>query len=332
MAESFCVEVTHQLNKLLESEKIILGFPIQYRVKQWESLAKKFQSPSFPIKTVREVQDVAGLRIILLFKRDIATVADLIKQHLKVIRQYDTQERLKENEFGYTSLHFVVELPEAWLTVPTMAPMRGLIAEIQIRTIAQHIWAAASHTLQYKKKENVPIPVLRAIYRASALLETVDLEFERVLTEREEYRDAVDILSSEDKLNVDLIEKVLDSLFPEKSKSGDEYYADLLDELAAFNITTSNELKEVIKKNLDSIWREEKVALNIRINDIKQGKPLHGTTPDRMEKGVFYTHVGLARGALKSEFGDDYEEYLKEKTIRKMKEGKLSEVEDSPAE
>lgn len=60
--------------------------------------------------------------------------------------------------------------------------MSGLKAEVQVRTVTQHVWAAASHVLQYKQEASVPLPVRRSIYRVSALLETVDLEFERVLS------------------------------------------------------------------------------------------------------------------------------------------------------
>jgi hypothetical protein len=78
-------------------------------------------------------------------------------------------------------VHFVVEFPEPWFVVPTIGPMRGLRAEIQVRTHAQHIWADASHILQYKKESSVAPKTRRDIHRIAALLETVDLEFEKVL-------------------------------------------------------------------------------------------------------------------------------------------------------
>ncbi len=137
-------------------------------------------------------------------------VNELIAEAFNVLRQYDTQERLREDQFSYASRHFVVKLPEEWLEVPTMAQLGELQAEIQVRTLAQHIWAEASQTLQYKQEQNVPPVVRRAIYRVSALLETVDLEFERVLDQRETYRSTVEASATDEALNVDLLEKALE--------------------------------------------------------------------------------------------------------------------------
>jgi putative GTP pyrophosphokinase len=71
-----------------------------------------------------------------------------------VLERQDAQLRLAEDQFGYASIHFAVELPASWLRVPSRAGLGGLRAEIQVRTTAQHIWAAASHKLQYKHEES----------------------------------------------------------------------------------------------------------------------------------------------------------------------------------
>jgi hypothetical protein len=52
-----------------------------------------------------------------------------------------------------------------------------LKAEIQIRTVLQHAWAAISHKLQYKREDDVPAPLRRKLFRLSALFELADDEF-----------------------------------------------------------------------------------------------------------------------------------------------------------
>jgi putative GTP pyrophosphokinase len=240
VSQRFCEEINNQLVRLLEDNKIVLGFPIQHRVKTWNSISDKLSKLKFPIKDVKEIQDLIGLRIILLFKRDTSQVCNLIEKSFNVIKRYNTDERLKEDQFGYSSIHFVIELPEEWLAVPTFAAFSKFRAEIQVRTIAQHIWAAASHTLQYKQEVSVPATVLRSIYRVSALLETVDLEFERVLDEREIYRSKLNNSDFDTVLNVDLLEKILDQFFPSENKVLDEEYAQILGELNMFEISTSD--------------------------------------------------------------------------------------------
>ena len=50
-------------------------------------------------------------------------------------------------------------------------------AEIQVRTILQHAWAAIDHELTYKKTEEAPKNLRRRLFRLSALLELADDEF-----------------------------------------------------------------------------------------------------------------------------------------------------------
>ena len=277
------------------------------------------------LSKLTDLNDLVGLRLILQFRRDIDKVCKLISRHFSVITKHDTQDRLKDDQFGYSSIHFVVEMPEPWLSVPTLADMRGLHAEIQVRTTAQHIWAAASHTLQYKREESVPPQIRRSIYRVSALLETVDLEFERLLEEREKYREEIvdtEIIRQVDldeKLNVDLIEKILDDMLPRNNKDPlEEEYEELLEDLFTFNIVNRRQLTELLRKHLDSVMKNEVHEVVQYREQLREGnEELIGTSRVRTERGVFFTHVGLVRTALGSEFGSKWESYILEKSKRR---------------
>ncbi len=309
VARSLCVELVKQLNQLLENDGIALGFPIQYRVKSWESLSEKFGRLSLNVKSIKEVQDLVGLRLILLYRRDVEKVCESLANHFTVVRHYDTQERLKQDQFGYSSIHYVVELPKHWLAVPTLAPLAGLQAEIQVRTLAQHIWAEASHSLQYKQEANVPPLVLRSIYRVSALLETVDLEFERVLEQRESYRSEADISGTADALNVDLLVKTLDSLLPAANRADNEDYSDLLKDLTAFQIRTQQQLRTLIEENLPKALERETAELGLRTRSMTEGGKLFGTSAARIRRGVFFTHSGLMRTIMGIKFQKDWANY-----------------------
>lgn len=323
---NFCQELTAQLNTLLTEADVVLGFPIQYRVKRWESIAEKLEQGGLDIASVQEMQDLAGLRLILLYKRDVETVCELIVKHFTLIRQYDTQDRLKADQFGYASRHLIVELPEGWLAVPTLKGMGGLQAEIQVRTVAQHIWAEISHKLQYKHEASVPPTLRRAIYRASALLETVDLEFERVLTERASYRADIDVTEDE-VLNVDVLEKILDDLFPEKNKDPNENYAELLDDLTHYQVATVTELRNLINKHYTSIMENETARAQEAIQEYRDGNL--GEDPERTERGVYFTHVGLARTALKVEHGEkDFMAWI----MRKMPQRSSPPIQEQEAD
>jgi hypothetical protein len=55
-----------------------------------------------------------------------------------------------------------------------------LCAEIQVRTVLQHAWAAIDHRLNYKRANEIPVELKRQLFRISALLEVADDQFESV--------------------------------------------------------------------------------------------------------------------------------------------------------
>lgn len=290
----------NQLIQLLESHDVTLGVPIESRVKTWASIEEKIQRKGITLSDIRDLHDLVGIRIILLFRSDLETVIRLIREHFEVVTSEDTSQRLGDSQFGYQSQHIVVKIPQAWLQVPSFSSLGDLHLELQIRTLAQHIWAAASHKLQYKNEESVPPPIRRAINRASALLETVDLEFERVLEERRSYV-ASDPQRSEPEapLNVDSVALVISEELPEKNKIDNEPYSELLQNLTAFSVETVTQLRTLLRKHKASILEKDANNVAEALADPQRAK----FKPERLRDGVFFSHAGLVRSALREEFG-----------------------------
>jgi putative GTP pyrophosphokinase len=308
IAERLGVCIQDQVGILLSKNAVSLGVPMEHRVKTWLSLSEKIDRKLLQIASIKEIADLVGLRTILLFKRDISRVCELIERTFVVVSKEDTGERLTDTQFGYTSLHYSIVLPDSWYSVPTFCDFSGLQVEIQIRTLAQHIWAAASHKLQYKSEKNVPAPIRRTIYRVSALLETVDLEFERVLSEREQYVGSLDKQRPEETLNVDMLTAILTELLPTAHRDLDEPepYADLMDNLVELGVTTAAGVRSLVAKNIDYALRRDKEL----VEEVVSGKVQAPESMDRIARGVFCTHVGLTRLMLANEFGDVAKEIL----------------------
>jgi len=315
LANRFGDEIKHQLELLIQEKGVILGLPIQRRTKSWSSIQEKIERKSLCIANLQDLNDLVGLRIIVQFLKDLAIVRDIVRSHLTLIEEDDTEGRLREDQFGYNSIHFIVELPEAWLAVPTLSSLKGLKAEIQLRTTAQHIWAAASHTLQYKQEASVPVPIRRAIHRVSALLETVDLEFDRVLQERADYRASISDNSEDKNLNVDLIEEILDSVFPASHKKPPEPYGDLMRELECVGVTSSRMLEKLLNKYRDSVISKDAQIVGLLRSSSEPENEKYGFDSDRTARGVFYSHIGLARAALEEEFGHRW--HFRRKKVKK---------------
>lgn len=291
-----------QLGAILDQRGIALGVPMETRIKTLDSLIEKLDRKALEIASVREIEDFVGIRLILLFRGDVETLDEVIKSTFDVVTAEDTSSRLGATQFGYQSNHYVIRIPEEWRKVPNYSDLNLLTAEIQVRTLAQHMWAAASHKLQYKREESVPLPLRRTIHRVSALLETVDLEFSRVLDERSEYvEQSASDSTSDSYLNVDTLRTILDEMLPKENRKEDEDYDLLLKDLNILKVTRASELREIIRKHIDTAKKRD----NEIVLERKTSGNFMGTSADRIARGIFYTHVGLARQCLKGEFGVD---------------------------
>ena len=291
-----------QLAELSSRGQITLGVPMESRVKSWGSIEEKLERERLSLTSIKELDDLIGIRLILLFRSDLAAVERLVLDTFDVISSEDTANRLSEAQFGYQSHHYVVRLPKSWLAIPSMADLGDLRVELQVRTLAQHIWAAASHKLQYKREQSVPPPLRRTIHRVSALLETVDLEFDRVLEERRDYREVgIPAANESEPLNVDLLGSLLNDVFPKANRDDDERYAELLWEMNELSISTIGELKAFLQKHHGAVMEFERTQVIRRTEE----KDYSGTSAERTKMGVFLTHIGLARQALRQKFGDN---------------------------
>jgi putative GTP pyrophosphokinase len=304
-ADRFSHEIVRQIKELFDQKNIHLGSPIEARVKTWSSISEKVTKRSPSLDAISSLHDLVGVRVILLFNRDIASVCRLIESNFRILSKEDKASNLGDREFGYTSIHFVVEMPKSWKKVPTLKDIVGLKAEIQVRTNAQHIWAAASHLLQYKNEASVPVPLRRSITRVAALLETVDLEFERVLSEKEYYMSKAKSGRENDILNVTTLERYLDVIWPSKNKDRDEDYGDLLDDLAKFQLITKSALEPALSSGKKAAIDEDRLLVAEGIKDFYSD-----SEKERIGRGVFFTHVGLIRSALQDVYGDKYDEIL----------------------
>lgn len=306
-AERFLSFMQEQLHALIRDSDLILGMPIEARVKDWASIAAKVKRHSLNLPQIERLTDLVGLRLIFLFNRDVETVCGLIETAFRVVSAEDVSKRLAEAKFGYQSRHLGVKVHTSWQTMPALRGIGELQAEVQVRTVAQHIWAAASHKLQYKREASVPLPVRRAIHRVAALLEVVDLEFERVLQDRQSYSAEASHESTGGPLNVDNLSAILTAVLPAQNKDDNgEDYDELLVDLRHFKVTTVGGLRELLTRHKEAMAGAEASQLRL-------GQTI-GTTPERAKQGVFFTHVGLARQALHSEFGEDFERYITEQS------------------
>ncbi|SEW00533.1 ppGpp synthetase catalytic domain-containing protein (RelA/SpoT-type nucleotidyltranferase) [Chitinophaga sp. YR573] len=176
------------ISKILQDENIKVH-AIYHRAKDLDSLIGKIASKDNKYSTLEEITDLSGLRVITYLESDVEKVEKILRTHLIIDESNSVDKRRKEaNEFGYKSLHLVSTLQENWLSNPIYKSCRGLKSEIQIRSILQHAWAEIEHDLGYKSTEPVPYDLKRGFNRLAAGLESADIEFDRLVKLKEEYK------------------------------------------------------------------------------------------------------------------------------------------------
>ena len=129
--------------------------PIEFvtgRVKSIESIKEKMVLRDIRFENLAtDLQDIAGLRIMVQFVDDVDDVLELLRkrQDMTIVQERDYIHHMKAS--GYRSYHVIVKYP-----VDTIHGQKKILAEIQIRTLAMNFWATIEHSLNYKYQGDFP--------------------------------------------------------------------------------------------------------------------------------------------------------------------------------
>jgi len=174
-------------------EKDIIFHSIENRVKSIESLKRKSKKSKYK-DPINEITDLAGIRIITLFEKDVYEISDIIKKIFKIDypNSEDKSDLLEADKMGYKSVHYVAYFKKNLLDKEEFNKFKGLKFEIQIRSILQHAWAEIEHDRNYKLRGNLPKHLQRRFYILSGMLEMADREFNLLAKEVDEYKKKTD--------------------------------------------------------------------------------------------------------------------------------------------
>ena len=68
--ERFRVALAQQIEELLHANNITLAVPLEHRVKTWNSISEKTDRKSLELEHIYNLEDLVGVRAIVLFQRD----------------------------------------------------------------------------------------------------------------------------------------------------------------------------------------------------------------------------------------------------------------------
>ena len=142
--------LTARLTNLQEEMRLSTGYSpiksVESRIKSFTSTRQKLKARG--AKSIYELQDIGGVRIITLFDDDVDRVVKMLRaqRSIEVVKIKDYIKDPKPN--GYQSFHMIVNVvlhlsdPDTEFHVPI---------EIQIRSAAMDLWSAWDHAINYKK-------------------------------------------------------------------------------------------------------------------------------------------------------------------------------------
>jgi ppGpp synthetase/RelA/SpoT-type nucleotidyltranferase len=152
-----------------------------YRAKDVESFQEKIARTGKDYRDpLREVTDLAGVRVIVQSLEDVERVGNIIVREFSIdeLRSVNKLHQLEPDRFGYLSQHFIVRLANPRSQLSEWKGLGDRWVEVQVRTTLQHAWAVIQHSLDYKSEIDVPTKLRRRLFRVSALLEIADEELD----------------------------------------------------------------------------------------------------------------------------------------------------------
>ena len=171
-------EASQQLRHALREQNIYIT-AMEHRVKTEKSLTGKLELKGAKYKSIDDITDLVGLRVITFYSDEVDKVAAIAKRVFDIDWQESVDKRKlhKLDSFGYNSLHYICRLKTG-----------GLRFELQMRTALQHVWSTIEHDTGYKGDVKIPDVYLRQFGRLAGMMELIDDEFSRLRMVLTDYR------------------------------------------------------------------------------------------------------------------------------------------------
>ena len=118
---------------------------IQSRVKTWSSIVAKLAAKNSTDLSV--IRDIVGIRVVVDSWKDVDWVAKKLQEKAAV--EIDDMSHWSDDP-RYQSIHFTFCISGKRAELPEWRNLRGLIAEVQIRTAFADAFVKATHDLLYK--------------------------------------------------------------------------------------------------------------------------------------------------------------------------------------
>lgn len=263
--------VTQQLQRCIEENGLYVT-AIEARVKAEASLAGKLELKGQKYKSLSDITDILGTRIITFYTDEVDKIAALMEKTFDIDwnESIDKRKLLDLDRFGYKSLHYICRIPKELFFDPAHPEINEYRFEIQMRTALQHVWATMYHDTGYKSGVEIPHEYLRSMNRLAGLLELADEQFSEIRLEITDYRRQVHALVADGNfdavgldgdtfrsyLNLNPFKKLIDRI---AAINQAEIYEDsllrYLDILLKMGCKTLGDIEKIIKNHSEEAYQ-----------------------------------------------------------------------------
>ena len=269
--------------------KISLHVTLKNRVKDFDSVYLKVLAKNIDFdKALFTLTDILGLRIICPFMEDVKTVEAFIRNYCTVVEAERKGENFSYREFGYESIHFLIQIPEKLRSKYSID--KNFCCEVQIRTILQDAWAEVEHELVYKAEFSpYDEPLKRKLAALNANLSLSDIIFQEI---RDYQRQLHTELNKRRYTFNKRIEHKSEEFFQEHrdySHINQKKYPDL--DKSKFNQYSTNEIGNIDNMLLDALYSHNEGDFNTAIEIYTK---ILDMNPQDYVKPVIFVHRGMA--------------------------------------
>lgn len=177
-------EIQNKIEILQEEAKLFYNYDlidhINTRLKTPESIIRKMKNRQLEYtykEMIKNINDIAGIRIICIKKEDIYKIRKLIENipGTKIIKEKDYITNPKPS--GYSSYHIVINVP-----VCLSQRIIYVKVEIQIRTLAMHFWASIEHKAKYKSNNEITKKEAKQLIQYAKIINKLDSKMMSIKT------------------------------------------------------------------------------------------------------------------------------------------------------
>jgi putative GTP pyrophosphokinase len=255
-------EVTYIIKESMPKKNLKIS-GMESRIKEFDSTYQKAIRKKITGNVFEQIDDIAGIRIICLYRSDLRILEEIIRSKLDVIDANVVHDR-SDFAFGYMSDHYIVRIPSSF-SGDRYNSIKKLKCEIQARTIAMHAWATISHNLDYKQEVDIPSHLKNDFYALSGIMYVADSLFEQFRTARKESVERLtrnvkekNKFNLKNEVNLDTLKAYLHWKFPDRAIDEPFAISQLLSVLIwRAKISNFKDLNRVIDENIQWVIDKE---------------------------------------------------------------------------